>query len=137
MDSFIEYKPLYTEQGFAATTPASEQINDRMNEGPLWVALDGNTIVGTVSAVPKGESLYIRGMGITPAARGQRLGELFLRQLENFAAERGFKRLFLSTTPFLHRAIRLYENYGFIQTSEGPHDLFGTPLLTMEKPLAS
>ena len=70
MDSFIEYKPLYTEQGFAATTPESEQIHDRMNEGPLWVALDGDTIVGTVSAVPKGESLYIRGIGITPAARG-------------------------------------------------------------------
>jgi len=47
--------------------------------------------------------------------------------------ERGCKRLYLSTTPFLHSAIRLYERCGFRRTDEGPHDLFGTPLFTMEK----
>ena len=64
------------------------------------------TIVGTVSVVVKGETLYLRGMTVSPSARGHRVGELLLRQIENFAAENGFTRLFLSTTPFLHRAIR-------------------------------
>lgn len=136
-ESFIEYKSSYTEEGFAATTPTSEQIQNRMKEGPLWVALIDKTIVGTVSAVPKGAALYIRGMGIVPTARGQRIGELLLKQIESFASEQVFKRLFLSTTPFLSRAIRLYEAYGFTQSSEGPHDLFGTPLFTMEKTLES
>lgn len=136
-ESFIEYKPSYTEEGFAATTPTGEQIQDRMKEGPLWVALNDNAIVGTVSAVPKGAALYIRGMGIVPSARGQGIGELLLRQIESFGSEQGFKRLLLSTTPFLSRAIRLYEAYGFMQSGEGPHHLFGTPLFTMEKTLES
>ena len=136
-ESFIEYKLSYTEEAFAATTPIREQIQARMEEGPLWVALIHNTIVGTVSAVPKGEELYIRGMGILPRARGLRIGELLLRQIESFAFERGLKRLFLSTTPFLNRAIRLYESCGFTKSTEGPHDLFGTPLFTMEKILES
>ena len=132
-ESFIEYKSRYTQEGYAATTPASEQIQNRIKEGPVWVAVYQDRIVGTVSAVPKGEGLYIRGMAILPAARGQRIGELFLREIEGFASERGFKRLFLSTTPFLNRAIQLYEHYGFRRSSEGPDNLFGTPLFTMEK----
>lgn len=136
-EAFIEYKSLYTQAGFDATTPTGEQIRNRLEEGPVWIALHDDAIVGTVSVVPKGVSLYIRGMAIVPAARGRKIGELLLRRVEDFAAERGFKRLFLSTTPFLHRAIRLYEHYGFRRSDEGPDNLFGTPLFTMEKLLES
>jgi len=132
-ESFTEYKSLYTQEGFAATTPVSARIQDRIEEGPIWVVLDNDAIVGTVSVVPKGESLYVRGMAIVPAARGRRIGELLLMQVEGYASERGFKRLLLSTTPFLERAIQLYERYGFKRSSEGPDELFGTPLFTLEK----
>jgi ribosomal protein S18 acetylase RimI-like enzyme len=136
-ESFAEYEPLYTREGFAATTPASEQVRERIEEGPVWVALDGEAVVGTVSVVPKGESLYVRGMAVAPAARGRRIGELLLRRVEDFASAHGFTRLFLSTTPFLGPAIGLYERHGFKRTGEGPGDLFGTPLFTMEKVLES
>src|SRR5260370_227302 len=43
--------------------------------------------------------------------------------------------MYLSTTPFLDRAIRLYERFGFQRSDEGPLDLFGTPLFTMTKRL--
>jgi ribosomal protein S18 acetylase RimI-like enzyme len=136
-ESFVEYQPLYTREGFAATTPTSEQIQARLKEGPIWVAIQNAAIVGTVSVVPKGGALYIRGMAILPVARGRRIGGLLLRQVEGFAFEQGFRRLFLSTTPFLGRAIQLYEHYGFSRSSEGPDDLLGTPLFTMEKILES
>ena len=132
-ESFIEYKPLYTREGFIATTPVAAEVKKSIDEGPVWVVSDNDAIVGTVSVVPKGESLYVRGMAIVPAARGLRIGELLLRQVEVFAAEQGFKRLLLSTTPFLGRAIQLYEHYGFKRSSGGPDNLFGTPLFTMEK----
>ncbi len=134
-ESFREYKSSYTDDGFAATTPDSEQILSRIKEGPVWVALHDGAIVGTVSAVDKGDALYIRGMAILPSARGQRIGELFLKQIESFASVHSYKRLVLSTTPFLTRAIRLYEHSGFSRSNEGPHDLFGTPLFTMVKSL--
>ena len=132
-ESFREYKPLYTDGGFAATTPTTEQILDRMAEGPVWVALHRDVIVGTVAVVPKGEELYIRGMAVLPAERGRRIGELLLLHIEKFADANGHKRMFLSTTPFLARAIRLYERFGFQRCDEGPHELLGTPLFTMVK----
>jgi len=131
--SFIEYEPLYMPKAFAATTPSADQIQKRWSEGPVWVAVQPDGLVGTVAAAPKGEALYVRSMAILPTARGQRIGRLLLRQVEHFAREWRYPRLFLSTTPFLTRAIRLYEQFGFQRSSDGPHELFGTPLFTMVK----
>jgi putative acetyltransferase len=134
--SFIEYKSAYTPAAFAATCPDIEQIKIRLNEGPVWVALLNGTVVATVSAVVQGESTYVRGMAALPEARGLQIGKLLMTEVEAFAAARGCKRLFLSTTPFLTRAIALYERLGFNRTGAGPHDLHGTPLFTMEKSIA-
>jgi len=134
-EAFREFESLYTKEGFAATTPKSEQVLERLSEGPVWVALVDGELVGTVSVVLKREAMYIRGMAVLPRTRGARVGKLLMEQVQQYAFEKGCKRLFLSTTPFLERAIRLYEKFGFRRTPEGPHDLFGTPLFTMEKTL--
>ena len=132
-DSFSEYQSLYTREGYDATVIAIEQIEERLTEGPVWIALYEEMVVGTVSVVPKKESLYIRGMAVTPTARGKHIGRLLLAEIEKFAVAGKFQRLFLSTTPFLDRAISLYEQHGFRRTDEGPYHLGGTPLFTMEK----
>jgi GNAT superfamily N-acetyltransferase len=137
-EAFVEYEEFYTREGFAATTPGPEQIGNRLREGPAWVAVHLETIVGTASAVVRDEGLYIRGMAVLPSARGRKVGELLLAEIEGYAAAHKCRRLFLSTTPFLCRAIRLYEQTGFRRSEqEGPHDLFGTPLFTMVKTLAT
>ena len=133
--SFVEYEALYTQEGFAVTVSTREQIQARMDEGPVWVALENGAVVGTVSAVLKDQGLYIRGMGVDPSARGKGIGRNLLDYAEKFAIESRCSRLFLSTTPFLTRAIKLYEVYGFRRCDGGPDILFGTPLFTMVKPL--
>jgi GNAT superfamily N-acetyltransferase len=134
--SFLEYQDQYTPEGFAATTPGEQQVRSRMAEGPAWVALLSNAIVGTASVVEKGEGgLCVRGMAVLPSARGRGVGELLLREIEAFALRNSCTRLLLSTTPFLAGAIRLYERFGFKRTPGGPNDLFGTPLFSMAKAL--
>jgi N-acetylglutamate synthase-like GNAT family acetyltransferase len=133
VNSFEEYQSLYTPEGYAATAITSEQVANRIIEGPIWVAISSGNVVGTVSVVIRKDSLYIRGMAVRPTARGRRIGELLMAEVEKFSRSEGFRRLFLSTTPFLHRAIRLYERLGFQRIDESPSDLHGTPLFTMEK----
>jgi GNAT superfamily N-acetyltransferase len=135
-ESFAAFKQLYTDGGFAATTPTAEHVLIRMREGPVWVALHDGVMSGTVAAVVKGRSVYIRGMAVLPSARGYGTGAALLRQAEAWAATEGYDRLFLSTTPFLSSAIRLYEGFGYRRTDEGPQELFGTPLFTMEKDIS-
>ncbi len=134
--AFVEYRSSYTDGGFTATVLTKEKVEARMNEGPMWVALYNEAIVGTVAAVVKGEALHVRSMGIVPTARGKRIGELLLKHVESFASTSGHKRMTLSTTPFLSRAIRLYERFGFERSNEEPFELFGTPLFAMVKNLS-
>ena len=152
-ESFDEFQVRYTPQGFAATTPDEQSICSRMKEGPAWLAVSEHAIVGTASAVKKHSALYIRGMGgipaakkpgsvlyirgmaVIPAARGHNIGRMLLETIEGYALAQGCTQLRLCTAPFLFAAIRLYERFGFRFIADGPNDLFGTPLLSMGKPL--
>ena len=136
-DSFIEFEPLYTLEGFAATALNARNVATRLMEGPVWVALSNDQVVGTMSVVLKNDSVYIRGMAVVPVARGQGIGKLLLDHAEKYARAKGCKRIYLSTTPFLTEAINLYERSGFVRVEEEPHELFGTPLFTMEKNLSA
>jgi GNAT superfamily N-acetyltransferase len=135
--AFAEYAPLYTPGGLAATTPSADLIAARFAEGPVWVAVRDGAVVATVAAVPRAGGVYVRSMAALPEARGHGAGQRLLAEIERYAAERGAERLFLSTTPFLARAIRLYEAAGFRHTDAPPHELFGTPLVTMVKQLGT
>jgi len=131
--AFAEYRSLYTAEAFAITTPTPTEIEQRWNEGPIWSVVKDGRLVGTVAAVAKGDTLYIRSMAVVPSAKRQGIGKMLLVEVERFARGGGFQRMLLSTTPFLDDAIRLYQRFGFERIREGPHDLAGTPLFTMEK----
>lgn len=133
--AFLPYETQYIPAAFSATTPTAEVITQRWAEGPVWVVTQAQTLIGTVAAVPKTYGLYVRSMAVLPAARGLGAGQLLLEHVERFAREHNFPLMYLSTTPFLFNAIRLYEKFGFRPTKDGPHDLFGTPLFTMTKEL--
>jgi ribosomal protein S18 acetylase RimI-like enzyme len=132
-DAFLEFKPSYTQAAYAETTPDADTLRRRLHEGPIWVARLRGKIVGTISAVEKPNGIYVRSTAVLPSARGNRIARTLLEEVESFAISCRAEQLFLSTTPFLHAAIRLYEDLGFRRTSEPPHDLFNTPLFTMEK----
>jgi N-acetylglutamate synthase-like GNAT family acetyltransferase len=134
-DAFREFERLYTRAGYAATTPEPGIVRERLKEGPTWVAEKDGHIVGTVSAVLRDGAVYVRSMAVAPGARGQRIGHAIMAEPFQLAVERKAARLFLSTTPFLFSAIRLYESLGFRRTGEPPDDLHGTPLFTMAKPV--
>jgi ribosomal protein S18 acetylase RimI-like enzyme len=133
--SFLEYKTFCTEKAFAATISTMKELLDRLAEGPVWVAVEGENVVGTVSGVPDGKALHIRSLAVSPGNRGQGIGKLLLQHAEDYAYEKGYTRLILSTTPFLTPAIRLYGRCGFRRSNEGPADRLGTPIFTMTKQL--
>jgi GNAT superfamily N-acetyltransferase len=132
--AFAAFEGRYTPPAFAATTPTPDQVADRFQEGPIWLAERDGQVLGTVSVVPRPRELYIRSMAVHPAARGQGIGARLLQAVGDFAARQEVHRLVLTTTPFLGAAIRLYEEAGFRCTGEQA-DLFGTDLIWMAKDL--
>jgi ribosomal protein S18 acetylase RimI-like enzyme len=135
--AFEEYRPLYTPEAYAATTPGADRIGKRWSEGPVWVAVENIQLVGTVAAVRIDDEVYIRSLAVLPNARRRGIAALLLYEVGRFAEAKGARRLVLDTTPFLRRAIQLYEKFGFRWTGDGPRSLNGTPLFAMARDLRS
>jgi len=133
-ESFHEHEHSYTPEAFNLTTPGKDEIENRIQDWTVWVALRTKLIVGTVTAHPEGGALHIRSMAVHPKMRGHGIGKLLLGCVEEFARANGYEQMVLDTTPFLKAAIQLYERFGFAFT--GPEqNWFGTPLRTMTKQL--
>jgi ribosomal protein S18 acetylase RimI-like enzyme len=134
-EAFQEFQSLYTKEAFSATVISPAQVCSRIKEGPVWVAEYLGKLVGTVSVLPVKGDIYLRGMAVSPAAQGLKIGRALLQQAVYFAGENSFNRLFLKTTPFLDKAIKLYEGFGFVRMEEREEDFWGTPVFLMEKRL--
>jgi GNAT superfamily N-acetyltransferase len=132
-ESFAEYESRFTRAAFEATTPTEAEILERLNDGPIWVAVHDGEVVGTISAFPKGSVLCLRDLAVTPKERGKSIGKLLLVNAAKYAFRNGYSRMSLITTPFLTRAIREYEHFGFRRSQEGPNEYHGTPAYTMTK----
>ena len=133
--AFVSYFSLYTPGAYDATVLDPERIRARMEEGPVWVAESGGSIVGTAAARLAAGHVHVRGMAVHAAARGLGIASGLLKEIERFAAEKGERVLALYTTPFLHDAIHLYQARGFAFNGETA-DLHGTQLLRMIKTVA-
>ena len=135
-EAFAPFESEYTPGAFEYTTPKADAIRPRFAEGPIWMAeLDGEA-VGTISGLPDGERFYIRSMAIKPAVQRGGIGQKLLEELEAYAREREFKKLYLYTTYVLPGARRLYEKNGFYVLRETlPEEWFDMGGLEMEKEL--
>lgn len=133
-EAFSQFEEHYTPGAFAAVAPLPVEIRGRYAEGPIWVAVNDENIVGTVSVVPEPEWLYIRSMAVSPPAQGLGVGKKLLETVVSYGIEHGFDRLYLYTTDFLTSAIRLYERSGFnldrLTTAE---EWYGIPGQGMDK----
>jgi GNAT superfamily N-acetyltransferase len=134
-EAFREHEPAYTREAFDIATPGKHEIEKRIEDWAVWIAITANVIVGTVSAHAAGPGLQIRSMAVDPSMRGHGVGKLLLARVEDFACAHGYKCLILNTTPFMNRAIRLSEAFGFRFTGS-KRNWFGTWLRTMTKELA-
>lgn len=135
-EAFGEFKSEYTPGAFEYTTPNADLVRSRFDEGPIWVAMDGDSMIGTVSGLPEDERFYIRSMAVKPTAQGRGIGQRLLEILEAFARDAEFERMYLYTTHVLPAAKRLYEKNGFYVLRETqPAEWFDMGGLEMEKRL--
>jgi GNAT superfamily N-acetyltransferase len=81
--------------------------------GQIFVALQGDAVIGTAALLPHGEDVELAKLVVTPSHQGRGLGRrLALRCLEE-AAGRGARRMVLVSNSRLQTALRLYEALGF------------------------
>jgi GNAT superfamily N-acetyltransferase len=90
--AFAEHRAQYTPAAYAATIPDRATISARLADGPVWVAVRGGDVIGTISAVRVGATLRLRGVAVVPSARGTGVGDLLLNRATEWASPTGFDR---------------------------------------------
>ena len=131
--AFDPYRDRYTPAAFADTVPDSPE--ERFRTMALFVALDEDTIIGTVACEVRGRQGHLRGMAVRPDEHGAGAARLLVEAAEAELRSRGCERVTLDTTPPLERAMRFYERCGYRRTARIA-DFFGMPLIEFEKRLS-
>ena len=106
--------------------------NDPEREA-AWVAeLDGRR-VGSVYCVHRSvEVAQLRLLFVDAEARGHGVGSKLVERCIEFARERGYKRMMLSTVSPLESARKIYDAAGFKQTKEEPDPAFPEGAMAQE-----
>ena len=94
------------------------------NGGSIFLAMDGDKVVGTAGLYKEDEFSYeLVKMSVEPSYRGRGIARLLLDTCLNLARDLGANRVFLYSNSQLQNAIRIYEQYGFrhIDTSNMPY----------------
>lgn len=133
--AFAPYRDRYTPQAFADTVLDEENVQRRLREMTLFVAVSGDEVVGTIGCAVKSAARgHLRGMAVAPAWQGEGVAAALLEAAETELRRCGCSRVTLNTTEPLARAVGFYKKHGYAATGE-VRDFFGMNLYEYGKPL--
>lgn len=112
------------------TDPYVAQLRDaaaRAEQAELWVAVEGDRLLGTVTSCPPGSPWRelaregegeFRMLAVHPDARGRGVGAALAQLCEQRARAQGATAIVLSSLEAMREAHRLYERLGYRRTPE-------------------
>lgn len=112
----------YPAEGSAEFAERWRQFTAELERGDVYVALDGEHIVGAARTKPQERNLYIDQLAVDPAQQGTGVGSWLLQRIDEVARARGLGSLSLETAEMAVANIRLYQRHGFEIVRRGPPD---------------
>lgn len=94
-----------------------------------WVALDGNTLVGTVLT----HDDWIDDLWVLQGFRGRGIGKQLLLRGEEEILERGYCLLCLRMVEANKKALAFYRRSGWNTVRKFPHETLSIPMLELQK----
>lgn len=99
-------------------------------DGRLLLIEVDSEIAGTISLRKIREDAgEIKRMYIKPKFRGNKLGNLLIKEVIKISQENEFQKLYLDTANFMSSAIYLYKKYGFKKIASYPENVLPKGLL--------
>ena len=87
--------------------------------GRLYIAVCGDKVAGCIGLRKiDNETCEVKRLYVRPEFRGQRIGEIMLKQIISDAQQIGYKKALLDTLPFMHSAIHIYKKLGFYEVPQ-------------------
>jgi ribosomal protein S18 acetylase RimI-like enzyme len=130
--AFAPYRNQYTPDAFADTVLDSATVQERIRGMCVFVAVSKDMIVGTIGCKANGQEGHLRGMAVLPQWQGTAVASSLLEAAETELRQAGCKLVTLDTTMPLQRAIRFYQQHGFLASGRVA-DFFGMELFEYRK----
>jgi ribosomal protein S18 acetylase RimI-like enzyme len=99
-----------------------ERVAAELERGDVYVALDGERIVGAVRTRPQENALYFSQIAVDPSRQGTGVGSWLLVRIDEVARSHGLAGLSLETAEMAEANIRLYRRHGFEIVGRGLPD---------------
>jgi GNAT superfamily N-acetyltransferase len=122
---------VYVGDGFMPSTDAYvvelEDAARRAREAELWVAVDEDQLLGSVTFCPVGSTYReiglddegeFRMLAVAPSARGRGVGQALVQHCLDRSRELGYAGVRMSTMDKMTAAHRVYERLGFVRDPE-------------------
>jgi len=110
-------------QTFSESTFSEYAAAAMLRNGRVYLLNTGGQVIGscvTIRCWDRPNEAMILSMGIKPGWRGQGLGQHFIRGVLQKLRNRGLRSACLYVGMDNRRAIRVYEDVGFVCVEEGP-----------------
>src|SRR5262245_10777089 len=105
----------YVEEIGVAPAPMDADYSETVRAGTLFVADDGERVIGAIVLVPEGDHLTVDNVAVEPARQGAGIGRALLAFAERRAREVGVGELRLFTHVLMTRNQRIYGLLGYAE----------------------
>ena len=114
--------------------PMLEDYAVVITEAIVYVAAQGDRVVGAIVLKTTEEGFYVDNVAVRPSATGTGVGRLLLQHAESEARQRGYASIYLATHELMVENKALYSRVGYL---EYDHRLVnGYPRVFFRKTLA-
>lgn len=112
------------------SNPQTEILN---KGGFVFMACIEEQTVGTFAYIKKEEGIYeFSKMAVSPALRGQGIGNQMMQFAIRFAEQHHWKKILLYSNTILENSIHLYRKYGFQEVALEKNSIYSRGNIKME-----
>lgn len=127
------YKP-YIKRIGREPAPMIADFAALIDAAEVWVAVDFAEILGYIVMRPRGDTLHIENVAVSPPRHGEGVGRALLEFAEAEAARVGIPRMDLYTNAAMRENLSLYPRLGWVETDRRRED--GFERVYYEKPVS-
>jgi GNAT superfamily N-acetyltransferase len=105
-----------------APAPMEADYATLVNDGTVWVAEDGDQLLGFIVLIDAGDHLLLDNVAVDPDAQGRGIGAQLLTLAEDAARRRDYSRITLHTNEAMTENLEFYPRLGYVETHRGEQD---------------
>jgi ribosomal protein S18 acetylase RimI-like enzyme len=95
---------------------------DAIEQGDIYIALDGGEIVGAIATRRHDADLELALIGVSPARQKSGIASFMIGRVAEIARAKGVRTLSLNTAEMMEDRVRLYGRHGFMIVRRAPPD---------------